>query len=75
MTQTMTTNTLSHLSARQEIPLMATLAIRFAGLVTTWDTRHRSRKKLKSLEWHLVSDIGRTLAEAMNEARKPFWRA
>ena len=75
MTQTMTANTLTHLSARQEIPFLATLAIRFAGLVTAWDTRHRTRKRLKSLEWHLVSDIGLTRAEAMKEAQKPFWRA
>ena len=75
MTQTMTANTLSHLSATQEIPFAATLAIRFAGFVTTWDTRRRTRKQLKSLEWRLVLDIGRSRAEVMKEARKPFWRA
>ena len=46
--------------------------------VTAWIARHRYRRDLvRQLELgnHLVKDIGLTLEQALNEIRKPFWRA
>jgi uncharacterized protein YjiS (DUF1127 family) len=39
----------------------------------TWD-RQRQRRALLDLEAHTLRDIGMTREEALNEARKPFWK-
>ena len=74
MTQTMTARTLSHLTATQTLPLVAAIAICFAGLVTEWNKRHRTRAKLKTLDDHLLQDIGITYAQARTEAARRFWQ-
>lgn len=46
--------------------------------VAAWIARRRYRRDLvRQLELgnHLVKDIGLTLEQALNEIRKPFWRA
>ena len=46
--------------------------------LSAWIARHRYRRDLvRQLELgnHLVKDIGLTLEQALNEIRKPFWRA
>ena len=74
MTQTMTARTLSHLTATQKLPLVAAFAIQFAGLVTEWDERHRTRRHLKALDAHLLQDIGKTPAQAREQAARWFWQ-
>ncbi|MES9938119.1 MAG: DUF1127 domain-containing protein [Sedimenticola sp.] len=39
-----------------------------------WLMRYRQRKELLQLEEHILKDIGISRCEALNEARKPFWR-
>lgn len=36
--------------------------------------RHRSRRRLQSLDRHLLDDIGIDRRTAEREARKPFWK-
>ena len=38
-----------------------------------WD-RQRQRRALFDLDDHQLRDIGKTRAEALKEARKPFWK-
>ena len=63
------------LSRKQALPALAQLALRFAVVVTKWDTRWRSRRALKQLEPHLLADIGLTPDQAAQEAALPFWKA
>ncbi len=73
MTRTLQNQSLSQLMAAPRLPLVAALAIGFARVVTTWDTRHRTRNSLKHLDNHLLEDIGVTPAQAYKEATRPFW--
>lgn len=46
--------------------------------IGAWVARHRYRRDLSrqiELGNYLVKDIGLTLEEALNEIKKPFWRA
>lgn len=46
--------------------------------IGAWIVRHRYRRDLArqiELSNHLVKDIGLTLEQALNEIRKPFWKA
>lgn len=44
-------------------------------LFRVWVQRHTTRAHLRRLDAHLLDDIGISIADAENEARKPFWRA
>jgi len=74
MTQTLTNKALLQMTASPTLPLVATIAVRFAGLVTTWDNRQRTRNQLKHLDNHLLEDIGVTYAQARKEAARRFWQ-
>lgn len=63
------------LSRKQALPAVAHLAVRFAVVVTQWDTRWRTRRALKQLDAHLLKDIGLTPEQAATEAAQPFWKA
>ena len=46
--------------------------------IGAWIARHRFRRDLSrqiELGNYLVKDIGLTLEEALDEIKKPFWRA
>ena len=45
-----------------------------AGVLASWSDRARQRRRLTDLDDHLLRDIGKTRAEALREAGKPFWR-
>lgn len=74
MTRTMTAQTLSQLTSSPRLPLIAALAVRFAGLVTQWDQRHRTRNALKKLDDRMLNDIGVTYREARIEVARRFWQ-
>jgi uncharacterized protein YjiS (DUF1127 family) len=40
-----------------------------------WRERARGRQQLRTLDDHLLRDIGLTRLQAEAEANKPFWRA
>lgn len=63
------------LSSQQRLPAVATWAVAFAAVVTTWDTRRTTRKHLAKLPPHLMGDIGVDPLTAYQEAQKPFWVA
>lgn len=44
-------------------------------LVTVWQTRNAQRNHLLELDDRLLHDLGLTRADAIVEARKPFWRS
>ncbi len=72
---TQTTQSLSLLNrSASHLPVMAQLAVRFAGLVTRWDMVRRSRIDLQYLDDHLLKDIGKTHDEVRAEVARPFWR-
>lgn len=73
MTQTSQSLSLLNRSSTR-LPVLAQLAVRFAGLVTRWDMVRRSRIDLQYLDDHLRKDIGKSLEEARTEAARPFWR-
>lgn len=74
MTRTMTAQTLSHLTSSPRLPLIAALAVRFAGTVTKWDQRHHSRRELLKLDHKQLEDIGMTYRQARAEAARYFWQ-
>ena len=62
------------LNGQTRLPVLADIAVRFAVAVTTWDTRRKTRCALKSLDAHLLRDVGLASATAHAEATKPFWQ-
>jgi uncharacterized protein YjiS (DUF1127 family) len=63
-------------SSRQSVYHRAVLRLR-RGLDTLrlWQERARGRQQLRTLNDHLLRDIGITHLQAAAEADKPFWRA
>lgn len=46
----------------------------WAILPSLWRLRRSERRHLRSLENHVLADLGLTRAEVEREARKPFWQ-
>jgi uncharacterized protein YjiS (DUF1127 family) len=44
-------------------------------VVLVWHERARQRRALARLDDRLLRDVGLSRAQAVGEARKPFWRA
>jgi uncharacterized protein YjiS (DUF1127 family) len=76
MTQTLTLSpdTITILSQRG-LPVTAMIAVKFAVIVTTWATRHRTRLALRQLEPWQLRDVGLTPEQAQLEAARVFWKA
>ena len=64
---------LSFLDRQRPLGLVATLAVRFAVTASKWAIRVRTRRTLKTLDPHLLRDIGLTKDAADIEANKRFW--
>lgn len=47
---------------------------RTADLLLIWRERARQRRQLRSLNDHMLRDLGLTRADVMAESSKPFWR-
>jgi uncharacterized protein YjiS (DUF1127 family) len=45
------------------------------AVLWAWYRRYRQRQELRSLDDHMLADIGVSRIEADREARKPFWMA
>lgn len=63
--------------ASRTMPAMSALASVVSGTVETlarWRERAAQRRQLMELDERLLSDIGLTRANAVNEAEKPFWQ-
>ena len=67
-------NRLSLLSNEQRLPALATFAVAFAVMVTTWEKRRKTRQHLAKLPPELHNDIGIDVHTARTEATKPFWQ-
>jgi uncharacterized protein YjiS (DUF1127 family) len=74
MSQALHTAQLDTLNAQSTLPLIASLAVKFAVVATKWDRHRKSRRSLKYLEPHLLDDIGLDRLSAQAEASKPFWQ-
>ncbi len=74
MTHSLTHDALLRLNAAHKLPLLAALAVRFANVVVSWETRRRTRLQLKNLDDHLLRDIGLSRAEARIESSRKFWQ-
>lgn len=61
------------LSARP-LPPLSRMAVSLALTIAAWELRHRTRKHLKNLPQHMLSDIGLDAMRAEQEAAKPFWQ-
>lgn len=55
-------------------PTPTGLVGRLFHTLLVWQERARSRRRLLTLDDHMLSDIGRSRAEAVREASKPFWK-
>ena len=44
-------------------------------LFLTWLDRHNQRRQLARLDPRMLKDIGVSRTDAVQEARKPFWKA
>ncbi|MCB1341335.1 MAG: DUF1127 domain-containing protein [Pseudooceanicola sp.] len=73
MTRLISQPSLALLAASPRLPVLAVVALRFAGAVTQWDQRQRSRRALAGLDDHMLKDVGLTHAQARKEAKRPFW--
>lgn len=74
MSRTLHTVNLALLNDQARLPTVAHVLIAVAVVVTKWDRYRRTRKELKTLDPHLLNDIGLTARAASIEARKPFWQ-
>jgi uncharacterized protein YjiS (DUF1127 family) len=45
-----------------------------ADRLLTWHERARQRRHLRTLNDHMLRDIGLTRADVLAETSKPFWR-
>ena len=64
------------LRARADASATLRGAIRGAlSTLRTWRWRARTRRRLLTLNDHLLADIGLSRADAVHEATKPFWQA
>lgn len=74
-TQTLNTNMLIALDKQVKLPVLATVFLYAAVVVTQWAKLYRSRQHLRDLDAHLLKDIGISPEDADREARRPFWQS
>ncbi|WP_208349551.1 DUF1127 domain-containing protein [Pseudaestuariivita rosea] len=67
------TKQLAYLSERPLTPL-SQVAVAVAVTLVKWDERRRTRVALSQLDDHLLKDVGLNRDDALDEARRVFWR-
>jgi uncharacterized protein YjiS (DUF1127 family) len=60
--------------ARRRVSDLALRLRRTADLLRIWRERARQRRQLRTLNEHMLRDIGLTRADVLAESSKPFWR-
>ena len=48
---------------------------RMLETVNTWNRRHKTRRQLARVEYHVLRDVGISQADRFIEINKPFWEA
>ena len=61
-------------NALARLPLLSRLAFDLAFTIAKWQLRSTTRRSLRSLEGHLLQDIGLDADDAHNECTKRFWQ-
>lgn len=56
------------------LPPLARVAFGVANAILGWEMRRITRRRLATLDSHLLNDIGIDALSAEREAEKPFWR-
>ncbi len=74
MAQTAHAPLIAYLDAQRPLPVLASLALRFAVVLAKWSERQRTRKALAQLDGHLLRDVGLERHVAYREARRTFWQ-
>ena len=64
-----------HSLSRRPLPPFSRVLLNVTLMLVTWDLRRRTRKDLRSLSAHMLTDIGIDPQRAAVEADKPFWVA
>ena len=57
------------------LPPLSRVLLQATLLAVTWEMRRRTRRDLRKLSDHMLTDIGLDPWAAAREAAKPFWRA
>ena len=60
--------------ARRRVGGLALSLRRAVDMLLIWHERARQRRQLRSLNDHMLRDLGLTRADVMAESSKPFWR-
>jgi uncharacterized protein YjiS (DUF1127 family) len=58
---------------RQPFHLLAAGAAGAQAMLATWQRRSRARHELEQMDEHLLTDVGLTRDQVLQEAAKPFW--
>lgn len=58
---------------RQPLHLLAAGAASAQAMLATWQRRSRARHELEQMDEHLLTDVGLTREQVLQEAAKPFW--
>ena len=74
MTRAMHTSALTLLNDSPRLPLVASLAVRFAATVTRWERHRRSCINLSKLDDRLLKDVGLTRDQVDREVKRPIWK-
>lgn len=75
MTRALAQPSLALLTTSSRLPVIAVVALRFAGAVTQWDQLRRTRRALSTLDDHMLRDIGLTAKQARRESKRHFWQS
>ena len=65
----------AHRAAFAVWKLLGAVAVGVPDTLYAWQSRHRMRRELMSLDDRLLRDMGISRCEAEREGRRPFWRA
>lgn len=73
MTHAIHAQQVAYLGAQSTLSPLAVVALRVAVTLTKWSERRRTRRHLKSLDDHLLRDVGLDRLTAQREANRMFW--
>lgn len=74
MAQAFARQDLGYLNTHAPLPAASVLALRVAVLFAKWDSLRRTRNDLRTVDAHILRDIGITPDQARQEANRPFWQ-